>query len=326
MMRIIKLRECLSLIPLLLLIVACGHKSPPAQNITPKDILVKDNGVHITFPDSSLCKSFKSEKVFVSSVQAELKTPARVIATIVKSVENSQQNLVLFENPDLTANYTAFLQHVININTYKVNLARVKDLAANGASTGKEVIEAETQLANERAAIIEDEAKLKLAGLDPEQLIKAKLHSVWLICDIPETQIDNLITKGSCKITFSSFPQDVFQGKIEETGEVVDPITRMVKLRVSIPNPDNKIKAGMFASVQFGIREGNYVALSKDALVNVQGKNFVFVKTSPVSFERREVLIGDQLNNQIIIFQGLVENENVVITGTMQLKGLSFGY
>ncbi len=314
------------LLTTILLLAACGHKSPPAQNITPPEIQVKDNGVHITFPDSALSKGFRSEKVVVSSVQAQLKTPARVIATIVKSVENTEQNLVLFENPDLTANYTAFLQHVININTYKVNLARIKDLAANGASTGKEVIEAETQLANERAAIIEDEAKLKLAGLDPEQLIKAKIHSVWLICDIPETQIDNLVTKGNCKITFSSFPQDVFEGKIEETGEVVDPITRMIKVRVSIPNPNNKIKAGMFASVQFGIREGNYVSISKEALVNVQGKNFVFVKTSPVAFERREVMTGDQLNNQIVIFQGLKENETVVTAGTMQLKGLSFGY
>ena len=219
-----------------------------------------------------------------------------------------------------------FLQHIININTFKVNLDRVKDLAQNGAATGKEVIEAQTVLANERAAIIEDEAKLKLAGLDPEALKKAKIKSVWLICDIPETQIDNLKTGGNCRVQFSSFPEANFTGKIDDFGEVVDHITRMVKLRISIANPNSQLKAGMFATVQFGIKEGRYIVVPKEALVTVQGKNFVFVKKSGSTFERREVMTGDQINNQILVFSGLTDNESVAVTGVMQLKGLSFGF
>jgi multidrug efflux pump subunit AcrA (membrane-fusion protein) len=287
---------------------------------------VSENGKQIDLNDPALQNYFKSEPVHISSVQAEFNAPARVIATIVRSVENSELNLVLFDNPDLTANYTAFLQHITNINTYKVNLDRVRDLAANGAATGKEVIEAQTLLANERAAIIEDEAKLKLAGLDPEDLKKAKVNSVWLICDIPETQIDNLKTGAPCNVQFSSFPEQTFVGKIDDFGEVVDNITRMVKLRISIANPNSQLKAGMFATVQFGIKEGRYIAVPKEALVTVQGKNFVFVKKTNNEFERREVMTGDQINNQILVFGGLTENESVAITGVMQLKGLSFGY
>jgi cobalt-zinc-cadmium efflux system membrane fusion protein len=313
-------------ITILLIVCACNRHKNEVHPSTMPDIEVKEDGWIIVFPDSTLSRSFKAEKVMQTSIQAELKAPARIVATIVRSVENQEQNLVLFDNPDLSANYTAFLQHIININTYRVNLGRIKDLAENGAATGKEVIEAETQLANERAAIIEDEAKLKLAGLDPEQLIKAKLNTVWIICDLPETQLNSLESVGYCKVSFSSFPQDSFEGKIEDVGEVVDPITRMVKLRVSIPNPKSKLKAGMFASVQFGVREGNNFALSRDALVNVQSKNFVFVKRSPTVFERREVSTGEQINNKIIIYSGLKENEMVVTSGAMQLKGLSFGY
>lgn len=310
----------------LVMAVSCKKETHSGADQQSDEILIKENGTRLEFRDSSMSKSFKAEHPNLSNVQAELRVPARVIATIVKSVENSEQNLVLFDNPDLTANYTAFLQHIININTYKVNLARIKDLADNGAATGKEVIEAETQLANERAAIIEDEAKLKLAGLDPEQLIKARLNSVWVICDIPETQIDNLQSTGTCKIYFSSFPHEVFVGNIEELGEVVDPITRMVKLRVSVPNPVRALKAGMFATVQLGVKNGKYFTLSRNALVNVQGKNFVFVKSSPTVIERREVMIGDQIENQVIVFSGIAEKDLVVTIGAMQLKGLSFGY
>lgn len=317
----------LSLVFLVAILAAsCRKESAPEADPHADDIVVKENGARIEFKDSVASRSFRAESVHASSAQAELKVPARVIATIVKSVENNFQNLVLFDNPDLSANYTAFLQHIININTYTVNLGRIKDLAENGAATGKEVIEAETQLANERAAIIEDEAKLKLAGLDPQQLIGAKLNTVWIICDIPETQIDNLELSGTCKIFFSSFPREVFVGKIEELGEVVDPITRMVKLRVSVPNPKRILKAGMFATVQLGLRKGRYFALPKDALVNVQGKDFVFVKRSANTFERREVVTGAQIENQVIVFDGITDKDLVVTTGAMQLKGLSFGY
>ena len=305
---------------------SCKTKESTALIVKDKKPIVTDGGKSIELSDSALVGYFKSEPVHISSVQAEFSAPARVIATIVKSVENTELNLVLFDNPDLTANYTAFLQHIININTFKVNLDRVKDLALNGAATGKEVIEAQTLLANERAAIIEDEAKLKLAGLDPEALKKAKVNSVWLICDIPETQIDNLKTGGTAKVQFSSFPEENFTGKIDDFGEVVDHITRMVKLRISIANPNSQLKAGMFATVQFGIKEGRYIAVPKEALVTVQGKNYVFVQKSGNGFDRREVMTGDQINNQILVFGGLAENESVAVTGVMQLKGLSFGF
>jgi len=305
---------------------SCKTKESTALIVKDKKPIVTDGGKSIELSDSALVGYFKSEPVHISSVQAEFSAPARVIATIVKSVENTELNLVLFDNPDLTANYTAFLQHIININTFKVNLDRVKDLALNGAATGKEVIEAQTLLANERAAIIEDEAKLKLAGLDPEALKKAKVNSVWLICDIPETQIDNLKTGGTAKVQFSSFPEENFTGKIDDFGEVVDHITRMVKLRISIANPNSQLKAGMFATVQFGIKEGRYIAVPKEAPGTGQGKNYGFVQKSGNGFDRREVMTGDQINNQILVFGGLAENESVAVTGVMQLKGLSFGF
>jgi multidrug efflux pump subunit AcrA (membrane-fusion protein) len=311
---------------IVLLFFSCGgneHKVEVPKENKPE---VTENGKFIAFADESLKDYFKTEPVHISSVQAEFSAPARVVATIIRSVENSDQNLVLFDNPDLTANYTAILQHLTNINTFKVNLDRVIDLSQNGAATGKEVIEARTILANERTAIIEDEAKLKLAGLDPETLIKGKVNSIWLICDIPETQIDNIKTGGKTKVQFSSFPETVFTGKIDDFGDVVDRITRMVKLRISIANPNSQLKAGMFATVQFGIKEGRYIAVPKEAIITVQGKNYVFIKKQGNSFERREIQTGDQINNKILVFSGLTDNDFVATTGVMQLKGLSFGY
>jgi len=58
----------------------------------------------------------------------------------------------------------------------------------------------------------------------------------------------------------------------------------------------------------------------------VQGKDYMFVATTPNTFERKEVLIGQQLDSKVVVLHGLNENDKVVIKGAMELKGLSFGY
>jgi len=317
----------ITLLGTLLVVSSCKNDHPASQvKPTPKPV-VSGNGILIAFPaDTVTLNFFKTTIVKNENLEAEVTAPARVVATVVPSEESKQQHLILFDNPDLTATYTALLQHNININQYHINLDRMKDLAANGAATGKDVIEAQTQLANEEADVIEQEAKLKLAGFNPEALQHAKVNSVWVICDIPENQLENIKTGSNCKVLFTSFPDQAFAGRTEDIGDVVDNITRMVKLRIAIANPNNKLKAGMYATVNFGVSEGNYISVPKSALVTVQSKNYVFVKKNRQEFERREVHIGQQIGDKIIVFGGLRENDEVVVDGAIQLKGLSFGY
>lgn len=308
--------------------IGCGEKPSNIVNQTKSTKpIVKENGKLVSFPnDTVTINFFKTQRISSQNIEAEITAPARVVAAVVSSETSKSQNLILFDNPDLTANYTSLLQHSINITQCKLNLERVNDLAKNGAATGKDVIEAQTQLANENAAIIEHEAKLKLAGFNPEALRNAKANSVWVICDIPENQLEKIKIGGNCNVFFTSYPNQTFIGKIEDLGDVVDNVTRMVKLRLAITNPNGKLKAGMYATANFGVSEGNFIAVPKSALVTVQSKNYVFVKISENEFERREVLTGQQVNDNIIVFSGLNQNEVVVIEGVIQLKGISFGY
>jgi multidrug efflux pump subunit AcrA (membrane-fusion protein) len=183
-----------------------------------------------------------------------------------------------------------------------------------------------TNLINEKSSLIEEETMLKLGGFSTEALRRAKPNMVWVISEIADNQISKVRPGEHCKVTFSSFPNEIFDGKIDDIGDVVDNVTRLLKLRISIVNPDRRLKAGMFGAAKFGLKEGKFLTVPIEALVTVQGKNYVFVKKSRLEFERRLITIGQQANNHIIVFDGIVEHENVVVKGTMQLKGLSFGY
>ena len=325
----------------ILFVYACGRhtdKSEKVENVTPQ---VLENGKKITFPNIETMTFFGTETLVTTTLNADITAPAKVAATIVKSEEGASQNIVLFENPDLAGNYTQLIQHLININQIqnitikqrKTELERIKDLQQHGAATGKDLLDAqtavtieETNLANERAAIIEHETKLKAGGFQPELMQKASAGTAYIICDLPENQLSKVKEGSSCIIQFTSFPNEKFTGKIDDVADMIDQSTRMVKLRVSMDNNNGKLKAGMFATVSFGVIQGNNINVNKNSLITVQAKNYVFVKTNANTFERKEVQIGNQIGDRVIIFSGLTNGDAIAIKGVMQLKGLSFGY
>jgi len=334
------MKKLIALITIVFLI-SCGKKeetNKAAIVVRPK---VSADGKQIVFSDKATADYFEIRDIETSQWFANLSAPARVVATVVPSQETANQNVVLFDDPDLTSSYTALLQHLANINQIqnvtikqrKIELDRAKDLQQHGAAAGREVLEAETalaleetNLANEKAANMEYEAKLKLGGFDPDALRKATPNTIWVLCDIPENQLDQVDIGNKCMVNFTSFPNEQFVGKIENIGDVVDHITRMVKLRIIITNPKDKLKAGMFGSAKFGLSEGKFLAVPREALVTVMGKDYVFVKKSDLEFERKAVTTGQQADGNVIIFDGITDDDMVVIKGTMQMKGLSFGY
>ena len=50
------------------------------------------------------------------------------------------------------------------------------------------------------------------------------------------------------------------------------------------------------------------------------------MKKSDNEFERREIQVGQQIGDRIIVFSGVKSDDQVAVKGVMQLKGLSFGY
>ena len=313
------------IILLMLLVFACKEKPKPTVTSVPRPVVSAD-GASVTFPDSVMMRSFTTQPAHPEPIRTDFSAPGHVAAMVLRSGENPAERLVLFDEPSLSDNYTAILQHRINIQTERGNLERVKDLQAHGAASGKEVIEAQTQLANEEAAIISDEATLKLAGFDPVALRRAAPNTILVVCEIPENQFGSIRKGLVCTLNFTAFPNERFMGRIDNVNDYVDNTTRQIKLRISVSNPDGRLKAGMFATVAFGVTEGQFMTVSRDAVVTVQGRDYVFVKTGPKLIERRAVQLGQQRADRVVVQSGLRERDPVVVANVLQLKGLSFGY
>ena len=326
---------------MLLFLCACGGKENKQEQEINSVPQVMNNGKTILFPAASSTSFFETEPIGSSVLNSQITAPAKVSATVMKSKEGASQNIILFENPELATSYTQLIQHLINISQIQnknikqkqIEVDRAKDLQAHGAATGKDLLEAQTalsmeqaNLANERAAIIEHETKLKAGGFEPELLKKAKAGTSFIICDIPENQISKIKSGDNCQVQFTAYPNEKFSAKIDAVADMIDQTTRMVKLRIRLNNTSDKFKAGMFATVSFGLSEGDFISIDKNSLVTVQGKSYVFVKRGNTNFERTEITIGNQIGNRITVYSGLASGDAVAVKGVMQLKGLSFGY
>lgn len=303
--------------------------------------IASNGGKTVTFQDEEAISFFETETISNKNIESVLKAPGKIVASVFPSGVGASQHLILFSDSELSSHYTQLVQHQINIQQIQnvnikqkeLELERMKELQQYGAATGQELLTAETELAieqtnlaNEKASLIEHETQLKAGGFRAEKLQKAKAGTAYLICEIPESQIESINEGQTCKVSLSAFPKDTIIGKVDAVTDQIDNSTRMLKVRILIDNATGKLKTGMFANVSFGTTQNDIVSVSQDAMVTVQGNHYVFVKKSANVFERRQIQIGHQIGNRVIVYSGLKIEEQVAIKGVMQLKGLSFGY
>lgn len=325
---------------ILTLFASCTEeeKTNTIQHFAP---VTSNNGQTVTFQDEAAISFFETEIISSQNINSDLRAPGKIVANIFRSGVGASQNVILFSDSDLSSHYTQLVQHQINIQQIQnvnikqkeLELERVKELIKYGAATGQDLLTTETELAiektnlaNEKASLIEHESYLKSGGFRAEELQKAKAGTAYLICDIPENQIGSIEENQACKVTFTAFPKDTILGEIDAITDQIDNNTRMLKVRIIMDNSNGRLKTGMFANVSFGTTQNDIVSVSKEAMITVQGNHYVFVKKSANEFERRQIQTGHQVGDRIIVYGGLDVDEQIAVKGVMQLKGLSFGY
>jgi membrane fusion protein (multidrug efflux system) len=101
----------------------------------------------------------------------------------------------------------------------------------------------------------------------------------------------------------------------------VDPRTDTLALRLTVPNPDQLLKAGQYVKVQVATREQpNALLVPQRAVQVLQDKNFVWTVDSDGRAQQRDVQMGPQQGNDWLVEQGLKPGDVVIVDGTQKLK------
>jgi len=184
--------------------------------------------------------------------------------------------------------------------------------------------DASAEMLNIETSLASSEAQLRESGLNPENLNNAPLGTVWLICDLPESEL-NTVKKGQkYNLLFPSFPNEIFIANIDVIADVMNSQTRKIRVRLSLSDSQNKIRPGMYAQVNFeALHDG--LMVPKRAVISANARYFVFIKISPSRFERREVTISSETGDYIEIAGGVKVGEDVVSENVYLLKGIDMG-
>ncbi len=327
-----------ALVALALVVSGCTHSDQSEQHsaVTVEPVklaqaelrhpLISQDGATIEFaPGDSARGVLKIGTAEYKDVSITTTAPARIVLTTMQ-MQGSKITVPVFETSDLTQLYTDWLRAKHDMARSGRELERLRDLYAHNAIAGKEVTQAESDEVMAQTTLTGLESRLLTTGLSATELDHLRANSSLLIANVPESEISTVQMGEDVQILFDSFKGETFHGRVLDIGHAVDPTTRTFNVRVELADQKHILRPGMFARASFGVDVVHRFVVPQSAIVSVQGKSFVFVTRDGRTFERKEVMLGQQSNNDFIVTSGLSDGDQVVIEGAVLLKGLSFGY
>lgn len=152
-------------------------------------------------------------------------------------------------------------------------------------------------------------------------LVLSDLTHLWITAAIDESLLGRVVAGREVIIVTPAYPHETFRGTLAAIGDVVDPGTRRVTLRVEVANPDRRLKPEMFVTVTLvGAAPHRALVVPTRAVQSMEGESVAFVRTAAGTFSRRAVATGADIDGEVEILSGLTEGEVVATAGAFLLK------
>jgi cobalt-zinc-cadmium efflux system membrane fusion protein len=257
------------------------------------------------------------------------------------------QLLAILQSPDYMHAQSDFTKAKSALLLARRNWERQRDLLEHKIAAQREVEQAQKELEAAQADLESVTARLRTLGLNPEAdtlghpleirspisghvveisatagefrndsnaplMSIADLSTVWLTANVQEKDIRHLAKDQQVNAAFPAYPGEVLRGKVLFVGDMLDPDTRSIKVRMAVPNPGGRFKPGMFATVNFEGFPQKVVTVPNTAIVQIGGTSFVFEQVKPWTLAPCEVVPGEQIGERIVIKRGLSAGTTVL--------------
>lgn len=142
----------------------------------------------------------------------------------------------------------------------------------------------------------------------------AQLSTRWLALSVPARHMDRLRVGQTVEAHFTDLPGPAFTGEITWIDSAVDPVTRMVRARAVVKDPERRTKTGLFgeARILSGDKRSSAI-VPRDTVQRHEGMDFVFVQDAPDLFSLRRVALGDADGENILIVAGVEPDDSIVV-------------
>ena len=146
------------------------------------------------------------------------------------------------------------------------------------------------------------------------------VSAVKLDFRVPESYLSKLRPSQEVSIKTDAFPNETFKGRIFALEPGVDEKTRTILARALIPNPQNKLRAGMFARVNVLLETRPNSILVPEQAIWPQGRDAFVYRVVDGKALLTKIELGVRHPGEVEVVKGLSATDTVVTDGQMKLK------
>jgi Cu(I)/Ag(I) efflux system membrane fusion protein len=151
----------------------------------------------------------------------------------------------------------------------------------------------------------------------------ADLSMVWISGDIYESEMAAANVGQPTTVTFAAYPGETFHGKVAYVYPTLNTETRTVRVRLELPNPELKLKPGMYGNVTLQTNAVRTLVVPKEAALNTGLRQLVFMDRGQGRYEPVPVKLGRRSQDSVEVMEGLKEGDRIVTSANFLLDAES---
>src|SRR5579872_2904508 len=139
------------------------------------------------------------------------------------------------------------------------------------------------------------------------------LKDVWIQANVYESNISLIHQGENVDVSTIAYPGKIFKGKIDKVMNVLDPASKVMKVRVVLPNPGYLLKPEMYASITVTEKENKQcLSVPSSAIIFDHSQNFVLLYHSRSDVKITPVQVVSAVGDKTFISSGVAEGDKVV--------------
>lgn len=157
------------------------------------------------------------------------------------------------------------------------------------------------------------------------------LDPMWFYCNISEDsylrakeyslKMGKEIFSLPLKLVLADGKEQPGEGKFVFIDRAVDIKTGTLRIRAEFPNKNKILRPGMFARVRVDIgKRPNTITVPERAIVELQGKTFVWRVSPDGKASQQAVTTGEQVGPRTIISEGLNAGDRIIVEGVHKVR------
>jgi len=262
------------------------------------------------------------EKLFFKTVGEYVNKGAAVFVLYSEDIAIAKQDYVLaYKQLSMPGDFGKNAKNLLNAAKQKLLFFGLTNAQIESIKTGKDISPNTTFYSTYSGTITEILMTEGGYAMEGSGIIKlADLSNLWLETQVNVNYAKNLKLGQNTNISFTDFPEKSINAKVSFINPEINPDSRLLLIRMEIPNPNLLLKPGMQAIAKLAQSNLKGLFIPIDAVIREENASYIWVEKSPGIFENLMVETGVESNGMIEIKSELDASKKVVITGAYAIN------